>query len=234
MKVHKLTAGDGYTYLTRQVAAMDATDKGRTGLGDYYAQKGESPGVWMGLGLAGLDGMSAGRQVTSEQMKALFGEGLHPNTGAVEQAAIAAGRSPADALSAGSLGRPFNVYAAGIPPFRTESAKLFAAFNTERGLSANSPVPEVDRARIRTQLGTEMFTSKHGRPPADPRELHGFIAQASRQTTTAVAGYDLTFSPVKSISTLWAVAPRQVSGHVGLVGGAGVVHPHRPRWGAAG
>jgi len=28
---------------------------------------------------------------------------------------------------------------------------------------------------------------------------------------TAVAGYDLTFSPVKSVSTLWAVAPRAVS-----------------------
>ena len=41
MKVHKLTAGDGYSYLTRQVAAMDATDKGHTGLEDYYAQKGE-------------------------------------------------------------------------------------------------------------------------------------------------------------------------------------------------
>lgn len=31
---------------------MDATDKGHTGLGDYYAQKGESPGVWMGSSLA--------------------------------------------------------------------------------------------------------------------------------------------------------------------------------------
>lgn len=28
MSLHKLTAGSGYDYLTRQVAAMDATDKG--------------------------------------------------------------------------------------------------------------------------------------------------------------------------------------------------------------
>ena len=28
MTVHKLTAGDGYTYLTRQVAAHDATTRG--------------------------------------------------------------------------------------------------------------------------------------------------------------------------------------------------------------
>jgi len=62
MKVHKLTAGDGYTYLARQVAAMDATDKGHTGLGDYYGQKGESPGVWLGSGLAGLEVLQAGHR----------------------------------------------------------------------------------------------------------------------------------------------------------------------------
>ena len=28
MTLHKLTAGDGYTYLTRQVAASDATESG--------------------------------------------------------------------------------------------------------------------------------------------------------------------------------------------------------------
>ena len=28
MSIHKLTAGDGYSYLTRQVAVLDATDRG--------------------------------------------------------------------------------------------------------------------------------------------------------------------------------------------------------------
>jgi hypothetical protein len=40
MGVHKLTAGDGYTYLTRQVAVHDATDRGHEGLADYYPEKG--------------------------------------------------------------------------------------------------------------------------------------------------------------------------------------------------
>ena len=48
MGLHKLTAGDGYTYLTRQVAAQDATERGHGSLGDYYAEKGESPGRWWG------------------------------------------------------------------------------------------------------------------------------------------------------------------------------------------
>ena len=46
MSLHKLTAGSGYDYLTRQVAALDATDKGHTGLASYYTERGESPGVW--------------------------------------------------------------------------------------------------------------------------------------------------------------------------------------------
>jgi hypothetical protein len=37
-------------------------------------------------------------------------------------------------------------------------------------------------------------------------ELAGQIAKDSRPRNQTVAGYDLTFSPVKSVSTLWAVA----------------------------
>ena len=78
MSMHKLTAGSGYDYLTRQVAALDATEKGHTGLAAYYTERGESPGVWNGSGMDGIDGLAAGDPVTAEQMRALFGCGLHP------------------------------------------------------------------------------------------------------------------------------------------------------------
>jgi hypothetical protein len=39
MSIHKLTAGSGYDYLTRQVAALDATEKGHTGLASYYTER---------------------------------------------------------------------------------------------------------------------------------------------------------------------------------------------------
>jgi hypothetical protein len=42
MSLHKLTAGSGYDHLTRQVAALDATDEGRTGLAPCYTERGES------------------------------------------------------------------------------------------------------------------------------------------------------------------------------------------------
>jgi hypothetical protein len=57
MSIHKLTAGAGYDYLTRQVAALDATEKGHTGLASYYAERGESPGVWIGSGMDGIEGL---------------------------------------------------------------------------------------------------------------------------------------------------------------------------------
>jgi hypothetical protein len=64
--------------LTRQVAAFDSTAKGHVGLASYYTERGESPGVWVGSGLVGIDGLEAGDAVTAEQMRALFGAGMHP------------------------------------------------------------------------------------------------------------------------------------------------------------
>ena len=55
-------------------------------------------------------------------------------------------------------------------------------------------------------MAREFFRAEHGRDPADARELSGALAQLSRPRSTTVAGYDLTFSPVKSVSALWAVA----------------------------
>jgi hypothetical protein len=78
MSIHKLTAGSGYDYLTRQVAALDATEKGHLGLASYYTERGETPGFWVGFGMTGIDELNPGDVVTAEQMRALFGAGLHP------------------------------------------------------------------------------------------------------------------------------------------------------------
>ncbi|MPY81589.1 MAG: relaxase domain-containing protein, partial [Actinophytocola sp.] len=85
-------------------------------------------------------------------------------------------------------------------------AKRIAAVNETAGLPGDWPVPTAERAKIRTEVARDFFRAEHGRDPADARELAATIAKHSRPTTKAVAGYDLTFSPVKSVSTLWAVA----------------------------
>ena len=182
--LQKLSAGSGYEYLTRQVAALDATGRGHGTLADYYSAKGESPGVWAGDGLAGV-GLRPGVQVTAGQMKLLFGAGLDPTSGE-------------------RLGRRFSVFSNQPGPFETELANRITAWqDTQPG-----PVPASVRDGLRTGLAREWFTRDFGRPPSGPRELHGFIATATSRGRTAVAGFDVTFTPPKSVSALWALADR--------------------------
>ena len=206
MSLHKLTAGSGYDYLTRQVAALDATEKGHTGLVSYYAERGETPGVWIGSGIDGIDGLTVGDPVTAEQMRALFGCGLHPLAELRQQQLEGPDLSRRGFQDAARLGAPFRVVDGVVSPFRLEVAKRIAAINTTAGLPADTPLPAADRARVRTGVAREFFLAEHGREPIDARELAGQIAKDSRPRTQTVAGYDLTFSPVKSVSTLWAVA----------------------------
>jgi hypothetical protein len=163
MSLHKLSAGSGYTYLTRQVAAGDVTARGGGSLGAYYEQRGESPGVWLGAGLASLaGGPRAGDPVSEGQMLALFGRGHHPLASA--PTGLAPDEDPAGGPASVRLGAPFVT--------------------------------------------------------AGPR--------------VSVAGYDLTFSPVKSISALWALADHNVAlrGH-GDRATSDRRDRHRPRRGAA-
>ncbi|MDQ4112082.1 MAG: relaxase domain-containing protein [Actinomycetota bacterium] len=213
MGLHKLTAGDGYTYLTRSVAVHDATDRGHTGLGEYYSEEGESPGRWWGAGLQGLN-LAPGDEVTEQQMKDLFGQGRHPDAERLERAALDRGASPIEAAKAANLGNSFAVYIGNAPEFVQETARRFIAYNRVHGLRWRTPVPAEVRAQIRTQIANEMFAAEHGREPLDDRERAGFFAQVTRQRTKAVAGYDLTFTPVKAVSTLWALADRDVARQV--------------------
>ena len=211
MSMHKLTAGSGYDYLTRQVAALDATEKGHTGLASYYTERGETPGVWIGSGMDGIDGLSVGDPVTAEQMRALFGCGLHPLAELRQQQLEGPDLTRRDFQDAARLGAPFKIVDGEVSPFRLEVARRFAAIQTAAGLPAGAALPAADRAGVRTEVAREFFLSEHGREPVDARELAGQIAKDSRPRTQTVAGYDLTFSPVKSVSTLWAVADPKVA-----------------------
>jgi DNA primase catalytic core len=193
---------------------LDATEKGHVPLATYYTERGETPGGWIGSGLAGIDGLQAGDPVTAEQMQALFGVGLHPLAVQRQRQLEGPDLTDRDYQAVTRLGAPFKIYANDIPPFRVEVAKRIAAINPTLGLPRDWPVPRSERARIRTEVATEFFAAEYGRPPQDARELAATIAKHSRPQTTAVAGYDLTFSPVKSVSTLWALAEPAVAAQI--------------------
>ena len=176
MSLHKLTAGSGYNYLTRQVAALDATDKGHTGLASYYTERGESPGVWIGSGMAGIDGLDVGDPVTAEQMRALFGCGLHPLAESRLQQLEGPDLTGQDFGDVMRLGAPFKI-TDDATPFRVEVAKRIAALNAAIGEPVDALVAAADRARIRTQVAREFFVAEHHRAPIDARELAGQIAK---------------------------------------------------------
>ncbi len=212
MSLHKLTAGDGYTYLTRQVAAMDATERGYKSLNDYYSAKGEAPGRWFGAGLAGLD-LQPGAVVTEQQMKLLFGEGRHPNTKQIEAEILSApdgavlGDRAKAVDRATRLGRVYPIYEASSE-YRKRLGEAYQAFNTVRERASNAQIEEADRARIRSDVASAMFAEQHNRFPASGGEFSSFLATISRPVSSAIAGYDLTFTPVKSFSTLWGLTDR--------------------------
>ncbi|WP_405180834.1 relaxase domain-containing protein [Nocardia sp. NBC_01377] len=215
--IHKVVAGNGYQYYLRNVAAGDNDSRGRSSLSDYYSAHGESPGAWQGSGLASVD-IVAGAEVTESQMKSLFGLGRHPNAEQIEDdvydARLTIGDTPQAAHKAADkasrLGNPFRVYTP-TSDYRKQCAKAYEAHNIAQGKPRTDRIADEVRAQIRSYVAFDMFTDEYERPPLDERELSGWIAKNSRPPTTAVAGFDITFSPVKSVSALWALAPRGIS-----------------------
>ena len=148
MTLHKLSAGSGYEYLTRQVAALDSTEKGATPLADYYSAKGEAPGRWVGSGLVGIDGLEAGDVVTAEQMKHLFGTGSHPLTGRAARG--------------------------GVQGLRDTSVDGFNAEVARAARAARRPSQRRRRTTCRAsalEVAREWFVAEHGREPTTAREL---------------------------------------------------------------
>ncbi|AOY74419.1 conjugal transfer protein TraA (plasmid) [Arthrobacter sp. ZXY-2] len=189
MTVHKLSAGDGYTYYTREVASGDELRAGNRELGDYYTVDGNPPGQWGGGGATNLD---VSGEVTEDQMAALFGEGLHPNA-----TAILASDPTADV----ALGQRYR---------RTQQKdnELQARINRATGdyQRMNHREPDADNRRlIRTKEGAQYFRELNGRNPADKEELGRFITNQTKPAAQTVAGYDLVFAPAKSASVLWAI-----------------------------
>ncbi|MFF2485139.1 MobF family relaxase [Microbacterium sp. NPDC058062] len=77
-----MSAGDGYKYLLRTVAAGDSARSLSTPLTRYYTEAGTPPGRWMGAGVASLSSaIQLGDSVTEAQLQLLIGMGRHPLTG---------------------------------------------------------------------------------------------------------------------------------------------------------
>ena len=177
MSIHKLTAGASYDYLTRQVAALDATEKGHTGLASYYTERGETPGVWIGAGLEGIDGLTVGDPVTAEQMRALFGCGLHPLAELRQQQLEGPDLSPGDYQDAARLGAPFRVVMARSARSGSRSP------NASRLSMRQRPCRRTRRCRllIGPGCGPRWHMSFFGPSMAESRSMPGSWRDSSRK-----------------------------------------------------
>lgn len=216
--IHKLSAGDGFLYYIRQTAAHDISNRGHNTLADYYSAKGESPGVWMGSGLAAFESIDTGDEVTEGQMRALFGLGRHPDAEAIEDRVfaeqLAAGAKPKDAsraaLAASQLGQPFRIYSK-ASEFRRRCAEQYTQYNVARGCRWNAAIDDDARAEIRTRVAREMFGAELDREPLNDAELSGWVARNSHDPTTAISGFDMCLAGVKSESMFRALAPKPLA-----------------------
>jgi len=186
MTIAKITAGDGYLCLLRHTAHGDAQPNTEHDATAYYTAQGNPPGRWTGRG-APLLGL-ADQQVTEDQMRALFGQGEHPDSKQIiqdhlrehvraEMTETQLTRVRDEAIAAARLGRAFPAY----------------------------EVLEKFDKRVQTRLN--VIREQASRDPTEA-ETKKIRSEEARRQRAAVAGFDLVFSPVKSAALLWAVDER--------------------------
>ena len=203
MTVHVLHAADGYLYLIRQVAAHDARLAAGTSLAAYYTASGQPPGRWAGTGASRIGVAGA---VTEAQMKSLFGDGQHPDADRIQAQLVENGLSTAEATQATRLGRRFPHYE---PATRVTDLAHDSYQKKEQEL--DRPLTDEEKLTARQEATNQVFQRRTGRSAVDPVELGnlGEVDPASARRE-AVAGYDLAFTPVKSVATLWGLASEPV------------------------
>jgi conjugative relaxase-like TrwC/TraI family protein len=186
MTIAKITAGDGYLYLTRHTAHGDADPDEQRDAAAYYTAEGNPPGQWIGRG-APLLGL-AGREATEDQMRALFGHGEHPDSDAIITAYLEAN------VRAGMTGKQ-------LEQLRDEAIR---AARLGRPFPGYKPLDRFDN-RVNQRL--QVIKDQTRREPTQAETKKVKTEEASRQRA-AVAGFDLVFSPVKSAALLWALDER--------------------------
>ena len=84
ISIRRVSLGGGYRYLINSVAAGDGNPEPSKGLAHYYASTGTPPGVFLGAGLAELDGgkgVEKGSQVSEEHLFNMLGKLSDPVSG---------------------------------------------------------------------------------------------------------------------------------------------------------
>jgi DNA primase catalytic core len=188
LTVGRVGAGTGCKYLTEQVAAGndDFAELSPAQALAYYSDTrahGESPGRWLGQGL-GTVGLVAG-PVAATELENLVGKARHPNFD--------------DLLRAEAI-RLLNDLSLSV---RERQAALAAA---EKSLYLGRAFATYESAADRAERAVADLGDAADEASKDAIRAQ-VLAEGDRQ---AVAAYELTFTPVKSVSVLGAIGGEAV------------------------
>ncbi|WP_114906688.1 MobF family relaxase [Ornithinimicrobium murale] len=126
-----MSAGDGYKYLLRTVAAADGDRSLSTPLTRYYVEEGTPPGQWLGAGVASLGNgeVAVGDRVSEAQLQLLMGMGRDPITGDPLGLAFPAYKSVSERIEA----RIADLDSSMSPGAKGEAVAQIEAEEAERG-----------------------------------------------------------------------------------------------------
>ncbi|GHJ45885.1 hypothetical protein Cs7R123_32270 [Catellatospora sp. TT07R-123] len=186
MSLAKLSVGDGYTYLTRHIAGGDCDRIPGQSAAEYYTANGNPPGQWGGRGLPAL-GLSG--TVTEQQMTHLYGQGMHPDSD----------RIMADYLARHMREEMTDKQRAALTQKAIRHATLGRRFPVYKNLDAFDSRVNARFDVIRTEAGRE----------PNRAEIAKIRAEEAGRSRGGVAGFDLVFTPVKSLVVLGMLDERQ-------------------------
>jgi conjugative relaxase-like TrwC/TraI family protein len=197
VSMRKMSAGKGYQYLLRSVAAGDGNRSLSTPLTRYYAEAGNPPGFWMGSGVAqfGSGEITVGAPVTEPQLHLLIGLGRDPVTG--EQ-----------------LGQPYRIYSGRDARVAERAASLNPHLNDAERASLIDVIEaeEIQKASKSAVAGFDLTFSV----PKSVSVLWG-VADAASQVLIVQAHHD-------AIAQVLAMLERDVATtRAGVHGRAGAV-----------
>lgn len=95
---------------------------------------------------------------------------------------------------------------AGVTPF---TLRVEEEVSRHRRMHDGAEPSTAEMKKIRLRVGAQMFRDERGIEPSNA-QLAQFIAENSKAHQKAVAGYDLVFTPPKSVSIAWGLGDEQL------------------------
>lgn len=201
LTIKALHAGDGFEYLLRSVATADRQRSRGQSMTDYYTANGTPPGQWWGRGAA-LMGVSG--EVTEAQMRALYGEGIHPDADQKIIQALDEGKTVDAALAAARLGSGHSAFGRDRSPICGQYEADKAAFLVEHRRAPDRQ----EWLDLRVGAARKHLLNTLGRNPSG-EEINAALADEKRTNRAPVVAFDMVATGSKSEAILWALADEQ-------------------------